>query len=159
MIDIDQRRQLQQPSRRHRVETTLNSRCRGAFCKIEYGVKYRAVWLTRSDGMTLAAANQFDGPVELGQERLDNRRLANAGLTADQHQLTATGLCRRQGGPQRSKLSVPPDKVRRRGHRRFRLRNRLYDLGDEPVTAAVHGTDYILAGTVVTGCSSRTLDA
>jgi len=40
--------------------------------------------------MALANAQQLDGPIEAGQERLHNRRLANAGLTADNHQLTAT---------------------------------------------------------------------
>ena len=66
MIDIDQRRQLQQPSRRHRVETTQHLRGRWPLCKIKYRLKYRSVGLTGTDGMALSDAQQVDGPVELG---------------------------------------------------------------------------------------------
>lgn len=90
MLDIDQRRQLQQPPRRNRIETTQNLSGRRAFGEIKDRIKYRGVGLTSADGMALANAQQLDGPIEAGQERLHNRRLANAGLTADQHQLTAT---------------------------------------------------------------------
>ena len=95
MIDIYRRRQLQQPPRRQRVETTQHLRGRGPFCKIKYGIKHGAVRLADADGIALADANQLDSPVEPGQERLDERRLAKARLTADQDQLTATGLGRR----------------------------------------------------------------
>jgi hypothetical protein len=40
--------------------------------------------------MALSDTEQLDPPVEPGQERLDESRLANARLTADQHQLAAT---------------------------------------------------------------------
>ena len=109
--------------------------------------------------MALTDADEFHGPVKPGQERLDNCRLANSRLTADQHQLTATGLCRRQGGPQRGKFGVTPDEACPCGLRWFKAGERLCDIGDEPVTAAMHGADDILAFTVVTGRSSRGLDA
>ena len=120
----------------------------------------RRVRLADADGMALAHANQLDSPVEPAKERLDERRLAKAGLATDQDQLTATRL-RRQRAPQRCKRSVSP---RRKpavtvsaGSGRG---TRCADVGDEPVvTVAVHGADHILALTVVTGNSPRRLDA
>ena len=106
MIDIDKRRQLQQPPGRQGIETKQNLRGRRSLGKIKYRLKHRGVRLTSANGMALTDTDEFHGPVKPGQERLDNCRLANAGLTADQHQLTATRLCRRQGGPQRGKFGT-----------------------------------------------------
>src|SRR5687768_10470634 len=111
MININQCRQLQQPPWRDGIETTQSLLGGGPLCKIKYRLKHRGVGLTGANGMALSDADQLHGSPEPGQERLHNRRLTNTGLTADQHQLTGTGLSRRQGGPQRGKFGVTPDEA------------------------------------------------
>ena len=140
---LDQRRHLGQPGR---GEAGQQRRRPGVdLAQTVEGVEDRQVRLWRAPLLeTLATGDQPRPlPPDLAGERLHQRRLPDAGLAGDEHDLPPPLPGEVVQPAQPLQLRLPPD----RGHavrerRRGGARLRLLDRGEELVAAAVDGADH-----------------